>query len=91
MNISSENDILLYIYKENSGAIDKLKNEIGEIKVDQLEAMGYIENAVNPNGNTWKISKQAKDMAKSIYRESTLIEKIIDWFNFRIRKIDFSY
>lgn len=88
--LSSNNDSLLYIHQKKHGYISKLEAKIGKIEVRQLEAMGYIVNAPNSRGNTWKISKRAEKMASSIYRESTLWEKSLDWFNHKIRRIDFS-
>ena len=84
-------DSLLYIHEKQNGYISELETKIGQERVRQLEAMGYIKNAPNPKGNTWMISKRAARMAKSIYRESTKWEKITDWFNRNVRRIDFSY
>ena len=84
------NNGLYYIHKERHGRVSELENKLGKLKVRQLEAMGYIKNAPNPIGNTWMISKRAERMAKSIYRDSTRREKLADWFNRKVRKIDFS-
>ena len=90
-DISLNEDSLLYIHEKKNGFISELENELGETRVRQLEAMGYIKNAPNPEGNTWMISERATRMAKSIYRESTKWEKMTDWFNRKVRRIDFSY
>lgn len=90
IKLSSNNDGLLYIHQEKHGYISNLEAKIGKTEVRQLEAMGYIVNAPNPKGNTWRISKRAKKMASSIYRKSTLWEKSFDWFNHKVRRIDFS-
>ena len=90
-DILSNGDSLLYIHEKQNGYISELETKIGQERVRQLEAMGYIKNAPNPKGNTWMISKRAARMATSIYRESTKWEKITDWFNRNVRRIDFSY
>ncbi|WP_304205204.1 hypothetical protein [Phocaeicola plebeius] len=84
------NECLAYLYNKKYGYIDELKNELGEDVVRQLEAMGYIENAFDSKADTWRISERAKKRHKCITRESSLGERISDWYYKHILKIDFN-
>lgn len=81
---------LEHIYKNRYGYIEDLKKKLGEEIVFQLEAMGYIENAFDSSGDTWKISKRATQRYESIHRKSFLIERISDWYYKNILRIDFN-
>ncbi|MDE7378298.1 MAG: hypothetical protein K2N13_04970 [Paraprevotella sp.] len=81
---------LHYIYTEKYGKVTELKEKFGEDAVRQMEAMGYIANAPTKDGDTWRISTRALNLAKQRYRKSTIWERICDWFNLKIRRIDFS-
>lgn len=81
---------LYYIYQKKCGGVTELKKKFGDIAVRQMEAMGYIINAPKDTGDTWRISDRALKLAKLRYRKSTIVERLCDWFNLKIRKIDFS-
>lgn len=89
--LQSDGTLLNIIYQKKHGYISNLKNEIGEEAVSQLEAMGYIQNAPNPDGDAWKITERALKRAKLFYEKPTLWECLKDWFYLHIRRIDFSY
>lgn len=89
--LQSDGTLLNIIYQKKHGYISHLKKEIGEESVSQLEAMGYIQNAPNPDGDAWKITKRALKRAKLFYEKPTLWECLKDWFYLHIRRIDFSY
>jgi len=82
---------LNYIYRTNCGYVSTLTENIGEQAVRQLEAMGYIENAFNEEGDTWQITERAKQRARKIYRSSTPWEKLKDWFYVYICRINFGF
>lgn len=81
---------LHYIYKERCGKVAELKAKFGEDAVRQMEAMGYIANAPTKDGDTWCISSRALKLATLRYRRSSIWERVCDWFNLSIRRIDFS-
>lgn len=89
--LQSDGTLLNVIYQKRQGYISHLKNEIGEESVSQLEAMGYIQNAPNPKGDAWEITKRALKRAKLFYEKPTLWECLKDWFYLHICRIDFSY
>ena len=84
------NECLAYLYDKKYGYTDELKNKLGEEVVRQLEAMGYIEIAFVSKADTWRISERAKKRHKCITRESSLGERISDWYYKHILKIDFN-
>lgn len=81
---------LLYIYNKRYGSVAELETRFGSDAVRQMETMGYIINAPNKTGDTWRISDRAIKLARLRYRESTIWERFCDWFNLKVRKIDFS-
>lgn len=81
---------LLYIYQKKCGVVTELETKFGDVAVRQMEAMGYIINAPKDIGDTWRISDRALKLAKLRYRKSTILERLRDWFNLKVRKIDFS-
>lgn len=87
----ADNTPLSYIYQENHGYVRELEKEIGEEAVRRLESMGYIENALNSKGSTWRITERAIRRARSIYRSSTSWEKLKDWFYIKVCRINFGF
>lgn len=81
---------LHYLYTTECGKVAELKAKFGDDAVRQMEAMGYIVNAPTAEGDTWRISARARKLAKLRYRKSTKRERMCDWFNLKIRRIDFS-
>ena len=84
----ADNRPLAVISKKKNGYLSDLERELGEHTVRQLEAMGYIENAPSTNGDTWKISSRAKHMADLKYKSSNIIERLVDWYYFHVRRVD---
>ena len=86
-----ETNYLSFLYHNENGKVSELKEKFGEEGVRQMEAMGYIVNAPAHNGDTWRRSQSAQRLAHLRYRKSTLVERITDWFNINIRRIDYSF
>ena len=81
---------LAVIFEKKNGYLSDLEKELGERTVLQLEAMGYIENAPSANGDTWKISNIAKRIANLKYKPSNIIERLVDWYYFNVRRVRLS-
>lgn len=86
----AENRPLAVISERKNGYLSDLERELGVHAVRQLEAMGYIENAPSANGDTWKISNRAKRMAELKYKPSNVIERLVDWYYFKVRRVKLS-
>lgn len=86
----AENRPLAVISKRKNGYLSDLESELGVRAVRQLEAMGYIENAPSANGDTWKISNRAKRMAELKYKPSNMVERLVDWYYFNVRRVKLS-
>lgn len=80
---------LLVIYKEKSGKLSDLEKKLGKREVRQLEAMGFIQNALSQHGDTWKISNRALRLAELKTKPYTLKERRSDFFHFKLRKLLF--
>ena len=81
---------LAVIFEKKNGYLSDLERELGERTVLQLEVMGYIENASSANGDTWKISNMAKRIANLKYKPSNIIERLVDWYYFNVRRVRLS-
>lgn len=55
-NLAITNDI----FRNSSGLMSELEAAISRGEVRRLERLGYIENAISPKGETWKLSKKGK-------------------------------
>lgn len=82
---------LYVIYKDRKGHLKDLEVKLDERSVRQLEAMGYIENAPSIDGGTWKISSRADHIARLKYKSPSLLDRLIDWYFFKIRKVNLSF
>ena len=88
--MTSETNYLSFLYHNENGKVSDLKEKFGEDGVRQMETMGYIVNAPARNGDTWRRSRSAQRLAQLRYRKSTIAERITDWFNINVRRIDYS-
>ena len=81
---------LSYLHLHTNGKVSDLQKVFGEEGIHQMEAMGYIVNAPSKDGETWKRSTRAARLAQACYRKSTALEKIGDFINVHLRKVDYS-
>lgn len=77
------------IFRNNSGLMKDLKEAISDNEIRRLERLGYIENAVSPKGETWKLSARGKASRSLLLGKRTLWGRISDFFyrhilNFRV-------
>lgn len=84
----AESHPLYVIYKERKGHLKDLESKLDKRSIGQLEAMGYIENAPSADGGTWKISRRADHMARLKYGKPSLLDKLSDWYYFKVRKVE---
>lgn len=68
------------IFEHRSGLLRDLENVISPEEVRRLERLGYIENAVSPNGETWRLSKKGRDVRKALVGKVSLGDRISDFF-----------
>ena len=66
--------------KKGYGMLDTLEEQITPEEVRRLERLGYIENAISPQGPTWKLSANGRRMRKNLEESSTLKTKCSDAF-----------
>lgn len=85
-----ENRPLYVIYRDRKGHLKDLEAKLDERSVRQLEAMGYIENAPSADGGTWKISSRADHIARLKYGSRSFIDRLVDLYFFKIRRVNLS-
>ena len=68
------------IFNHSSGLLSELENKISPQEVRRLERLGYIENAVSPNGETWRLSKKGKQSRHILMQKSSWRGRISDFF-----------
>ncbi len=72
------------IFRCKSGLMKDLEAAISDKEVHRLEQLGYIENAVSPNGDTWKLSKKGEAARDLLIGKRTFFGKLSDFFYYRI-------
>ena len=90
MRYMNNHNFLYYLHSHTNGKVSDLQKVFGEEGIRQMEAMGYIVNAPSKDGETWKRSTRAARLAQARYRKSTILEKIGDFINVHLRKVDYS-
>ena len=83
-------NFLYYLYNHPCGKVSELKELYGDESVCRMEDLGYITLSPSEEGDTWKRTDSATRLTNACYRKSSMIEKIKDFINIHIRKIDFS-
>lgn len=68
------------IFRNNSGLMSDLEKAISKEEIHRLERLGYIENAISPKGNSWKLSKKGKDSRDLLLGKHTMWDTISDFF-----------
>ena len=75
-NLAITNDI----FRNSSGLMSELEAAISRGEVRRLERLGYIENAISPKGETWKLSKKGKASRDLLMGKRTFGDRISDFF-----------
>lgn len=70
------------------GLLKDLESALSENEVRDLELLGYIENAISPNGETWKLTKKGKKLRKLLMNRSSLSDFLKDWIYTKILRFN---
>ena len=68
------------IFRHSSGLLSELEKVISPQEVRCLERLGYIENAVSPKGETWRLSKKGKQSRDILMQKYSWRDRISDFF-----------
>lgn len=68
------------IFENKSGLLCDLETAISPEEVRRLERLGYIENAVSPEGETWKLSEKGRNARKALVGKVSFVDRISDFF-----------
>lgn len=68
------------IFSKNSGLMRDLEGAVTPEEVRRLERLGYIENAVSPQGETWRLSKKGKQARQALTEKPTIMDLLSDFF-----------
>lgn len=68
------------IFEHKSGLLCDLEAAISAEEVRRLERLGYIENAVSPKGETWRLSKKGRKARKALVGKVSFRDRISDFF-----------
>lgn len=66
------------------GMLNVLEEQITPQEVRRLERLGYIENAISPEGATWRLSNKGKRMRRNLLKKSSYSSKFTDFFFKRV-------
>ena len=66
------------------GMLDTLEKQITPQEVRRLERLGYIENAISPEGATWRLTNKGKRMRRNLLKKSSVSSKFSDFFFKRV-------
>jgi len=68
------------IFNQSAGLLSELEKKISPQEVRRLERLGYIENAVSPKGETWKLSKKGRQSRDILMQKYSWKDRITDFF-----------
>lgn len=68
------------VFRHSSGLLSDLEKTITPQEVRRLERLGYIENAVSPKGETWRLSSKGKSARKSLLQDEHSIWDVLSDF-----------
>lgn len=70
------------------GLLKDLEENLSISKVRELELLGYIENAIAPDGETWKLTSKGKKLRKLLLGRKSLKETVEDWIYIHLLKFN---
>lgn len=68
------------VFSSGAGLLRDLENKITPEEVRRLERLGYIENAVSPKGETWKLSPKGRAARNLLLGKRTAFSRLSDFF-----------
>ncbi len=66
-------------FKKKSGLVSDLLRSVPEDEIMRLERLGYIENGVSPNGETWKLTRKGVEYRSFMLPSRSVADGITDW------------
>lgn len=57
-------------------------------EVRNLELLGYIENAIAPEGETWKLTGKGKKLRKLLMEQHNPVDIVKDWIFRKLLKFN---
>lgn len=66
------------------GLLKDLERELSESEVRNLELLGYIENAIASEGETWKLTHKGKKLRNLLAKDKTIVDIVKDWIYTRL-------
>lgn len=73
---------------KGAGLLKDLEDELTPKEVRKLELLGYIENAISSEGETWKLTRKGVKLRKLLNEENTPIDTLKDWTYKHLFKIN---
>jgi len=70
------------------GLLKDLESALSENEVRNLELLGYIENAISSEGETWKLTQKGKKMRKLLMNHKSLGDFVKDWVYTKILRFN---
>lgn len=72
------------------GLLEELESKLSASKVRDLELLGYIENAVDSQGETWKLTGKGKKLRKLLMDEERkkFKDTVKDWIYLKLLKFN---
>lgn len=71
-------------FSKGHGLLKDLERTLSESEVRDLELLGYIENAISPNGETWMLTKKGRKCRKLLMSRNSLSDCIKDWIYIKV-------
>lgn len=75
------NDSAIYneALSKGAGLLKELEENLSEKEVRKLELLGYIENAISSQGETWKLTRKGLKLRKLLCGGNTPLDALKDW------------
>lgn len=70
------------------GLLKDLESELSEKEVRDLELLGYIENAMTSNGETWRLTAKGRELRKLMTKKPTMADSVKDWIFVHLLKFN---
>ena len=78
---------LKIVFEKKRGRLSELLEILDEHTIRQLEAISYIEIS----NDSWKITSKGEYIGNLKYKKSNFIEKLIDWYYFKVCGVNFNF
>lgn len=86
--MTNDNIICNEALSKGCGLLKDLESALSENEVRDLELLGYIENAISSDGETWRLTKKGKKLRKLLMSQGSLNDFIRDWIYTKILRFN---